>query len=1039
MQPTQASFNPQSLSNDDGSEYAANNGKEEQLPFCSVLNTVVDHIMIPPTPLEVDEYQETVISSKSNVLVPVLRIFGPILRRDTTRSEAVLPPPAQTACLYVHNAFPYLLARPKWAGPDGSLHHSLGVTTDSTHIDWDSVSAVQHVVPVLQEAIEEAVHGLFQDPTDTSKKESSARAIRKVTVVEGRGFYSYCPGPPAPFLRIEYYDPTIRWKIKRVLERGLEDLPEIYFPDLDQYDYERKPEDTTDALQFHCFEAHIPYTMQFFKDYNLAGLLYVHVAEGQFRSPLPKGARCQSKVPVLDRHLFLDHNTPDEYLGDVLVEKNIQHELPSPLNDLDLRQPSQASDSTPSTIPSQTVLTKLSCRKQTTCDVELDICASKILNVNQMMREAGGEGVHWRAVPSLQEIWKEERRRMSRLLQAKDDFLSQKQHNLTISEKRSVSGTRLAVEGIDKLVGVTEGLKASFQRVLKQIVRRHALKIRKVDEALETEDAGVTMTPTEHEAIEALDGFDRLFEDSSSHDHPSDAIISESQPPDSSQDSAYDIETPQAKLMSLSQTFMESLDERVLSKESDATDIEEALDPKTLMPYDHPIEDEDNEPTSESEMEKLLTDLHTQRQDYSASQQDMETNEIEEVRPIGSEISITGSRNQSLATNLATGNESFALHHGATLVKTPPNRRQDILSKKRLLGLPSMLAHPAWLTPFRSHEYVARDSAKAQGNFTLVRRPPCRKADHRKEDGVCDEVRKRKVVVSFPDTPVEKKRQKHASSTGVVIDQLDGLGNQGGRLHVCGEGNLKARLRPTQQKPVAESIASSDQYLPAPVTIMIVEVHVQCRQGQAGSNNTKTIALTPDPDRDVVQAVVFVLARDPGGGEALETIERGCIFLPVDRDVGTNDKEKSAGATRLLKQSMPPRVFGIDCPFTVECARSERQLLLRLASIVKWKDPSMLLSWDTQGLGLGYLIERGVAMGKEGEQEIDLVKLLGRSIVSTRSVSSISKSVPDLPSGDQDRWKGSGLGTEWDDRVGAGAAAASIVSDFKRTIRLLKI
>ena len=28
-------------------------------------------------------------------------------------------------------------------------------------------------------------------------------------------------------------------------------------------------------------------------------------------------------------------------------------------------------------------------------------------------------------------------------------------------------------------------------------------------------------------------------------------------------------------------------------------------------------------------------------------------------------------------------------------------------------------------------------------------------------------------------------------------------------------------------------------------------------------------------------------------------------------------------------------------------------------------------------------------------------------------------------------WKGSGLGGEWDDRVGAGAAAASIVSDTR--------
>jgi hypothetical protein len=35
---------------------------------------------------------------------------------------------------------------------------------------------------------------------------------------------------------------------------------------------------------------------------------------------------------------------------------------------------------------------------------------------------------------------------------------------------------------------------------------------------------------------------------------------------------------------------------------------------------------------------------------------------------------------------------------------------------------------------------------------------------------------------------------------------------------------------------------------------------------------------------------------------------------------------------------------------------------------------------------------------------------------------------------DSNRWKGSGLGSEWDDRVGAGAAAASIVSLFSENI-----
>jgi hypothetical protein len=41
-----------------------------------------------------------------------------------------------------------------------------------------------------------------------------------------------------------------------------------------------------------------------------------------------------------------------------------------------------------------------------------------------------------------------------------------------------------------------------------------------------------------------------------------------------------------------------------------------------------------------------------------------------------------------------------------------------------------------------------------------------------------------------------------------------------------------------------------------------------------------------------------------------------------------------------------------------------------------------------------------------------------------KSVSNVG--IKALPS--SDRWKGSGLGAEWDERVGAGAAASSIVS-----------
>eukprot|EP00957_Ditylum_brightwellii_P088452 6737012-Ditylum_brightwellii.AAC.2 len=151
------------------------------------------------------------------------------------------------------------------------------------------------------------------------QQQKCVKFIRQITVVSGRGFYTYCSHAPAPFLRIEYYNPSMRWKIKLLLERGLE-LPMEYHPLSTQYDYhhprettanssssklasatgrqvegedEEKNDDSihTKPLIFRCYEAHIPYTMQVFKDYNLSGMRHVKLSDGRFRLPLPKSLR----------------------------------------------------------------------------------------------------------------------------------------------------------------------------------------------------------------------------------------------------------------------------------------------------------------------------------------------------------------------------------------------------------------------------------------------------------------------------------------------------------------------------------------------------------------------------------------------------------------------------------------------------------------------------------------------------------------------------------------------------------------------------
>ena len=71
-------------------------GVEDRAAFCSILNVVIDSGMEEPTPLEPDEYNKSLEASnvqgkkdqqQHHEKVPVIRIFGPVLRRN-----AVNPP-----------------------------------------------------------------------------------------------------------------------------------------------------------------------------------------------------------------------------------------------------------------------------------------------------------------------------------------------------------------------------------------------------------------------------------------------------------------------------------------------------------------------------------------------------------------------------------------------------------------------------------------------------------------------------------------------------------------------------------------------------------------------------------------------------------------------------------------------------------------------------------------------------------------------------------------------------------------------------------
>ena len=221
---------------------------------------------------------------------------------------------------------------------------------------------------------------------------------------------------------------------------------------------------------------------------------------------------------------------------------------------------------------------------------------------------------------------------------------------------------------------------------------------------------------------------------------------------------------------------------------------------------------------------------------------------------------------------------------------------------------------------------------------------------------------------------------------------------------------------------------------------MSIEVHVQCRI-HTGSKDQKEIAMVPDSSRDAVFAVVYVYGRDPGGGESIEILEKGCVLVTIE------PKGQSANSGS-VPNNVSKATMGVSSDVRVERVHSEISLLLRVASIVQLKDPDAIVSWDTQGGGIGYMIERGIALGKPldgnngvnpSSTQIDLARLLGRTPRATAGSSGDSTNVNTKEDSfgiedDQQKkengheWSGSGLGSEWDDRVGAGAAASSIVS-----------
>ena len=611
-----------------------------------------------------------------------------------------------------------------------------------------------------------------------------------------------------PFIKVEYFNPDDRWKVKRSLERGLS-APNFYHPDPMQYDpfgrlkTEEEEEmesiiemddthednEKEESLQFNCFEAHIPYSMQFFKDWNLAGMSYIHISRGFFRCRMPQGLRphyhqkhmqeCdEERRRVPSDYLFLESNTPamiwpeGELTQQQLSWVTCGHApvcTSEAIEDLQLASNQLVGETH--------IVEHRQMKKETTCDVELDIVVHAINNVDDVMTALPSDDVeqeqtHWRAVPNLKQIWLDERSRMAKLLPPEHDFLSARAQRgdplgptFTLNVKGKgmpKSGTKLAVEGMKRLRHASHGLDENFQRAMKDIIQRYDEKVDKVDRLMSAHEVSsrgrssggeTSSSPSEKETLDALlqmSNFINVESDSKRQSVTSDQWKSpasntrgmmEEDIPSGTQESQSRSHEASQKLYSpqhLSQSH--AMDDYEYSQrvergeaiiDGDFDEIEDLINPETLRPRNEGDLFEDSEgeedDRDETEIEEEMRTLATQTLEGNRSDSRCDIR-LDDVTDIDEDSIISSNEGGDFAFVDSFDDmiqDSFNLERGhdkklqqKIKLDLPPSRKQvsNRTDKKMLLKVPLKEQHPPWMRHLDAYLSERRRWARTNSN-----------------------------------------------------------------------------------------------------------------------------------------------------------------------------------------------------------------------------------------------------------------------------------------------------------------------------------
>ncbi|XP_061479614.1 DNA polymerase zeta catalytic subunit [Rhineura floridana] len=227
-------------------------------------------------------------------------------------------PTGQKTCLHLHGIFPYLYVPYDGYGqlPEHYLHH-------------------------LAFSIDRALNVALGNPS------SSVQHVFKVSLVYGMPFYGYHE-KERQFMKIYLYNPAM---VKRVCEllQGGAIMNKSYQP----------------------HEAHIPYLLQLFIDYNLYGMNLINLAAVKFRKAKKKGDTFEESGSYKDN----------------LSGHSAARILPQWENNQ---------------IPSSLILEGI--EPQSTCELEVDAVAADVLNRLDIEAQVGQN-------PGLQTIWDDEKQR----------------------------------------------------------------------------------------------------------------------------------------------------------------------------------------------------------------------------------------------------------------------------------------------------------------------------------------------------------------------------------------------------------------------------------------------------------------------------------------------------------------------------------------------------------------------------------------------------------------------------------------------------